>query len=371
MFQKSIILFLSVFISVVMSAETGTIKVESEGYGPSKSDALLEAKREAVEKGIGTVLISQTEIKNFELNKDVILTETKGSVLDYEILHEEKQTDGTFYVKINADVSLASIKKDLAALKILLESMDKPRMMVVISEENGDNAQNMIVDYLSSKSFDLVDAGVVAALMQNDDELIKKATEGDAAAASKIGAQNGAEYILVGKVNGSLGSNPYLQNSQMKSGQASITAKVINCSNARIIASKSTDGAAVHISDQVAIARASKKASEKLMDEQLFEQIVSSWQDMLNNGMSLSLTVVNVSDFRTQKAVQDVIKEFPDIVSMNKRGFGGGKLLLNILFKGTPDSFAEYADGKDVGGLKMAVTGMKGSRIKIDLIGVE
>jgi hypothetical protein len=43
------------------------ITVEAEGYGLSKDDALLKAKRNAVEKGIGTVLMSQAEVRNFEL----------------------------------------------------------------------------------------------------------------------------------------------------------------------------------------------------------------------------------------------------------------------------------------------------------------
>ena len=135
----------------------GDIIVESEGFGISKKDALLKAKREAVEIGIGTILYSQTEIKNFELMKDVILTRTVGSVKKYDILHQEKKSDNTFYVKIQAVVSLASIRTDLAALKILLESMDKPRIMVVIKEKNGNHAESAIIDYLTEKGFDLVD----------------------------------------------------------------------------------------------------------------------------------------------------------------------------------------------------------------------
>ena len=103
---------------------------------------------------------------------------------EYEILTEEKQPDNTVNVKIRAVVSLASIKSDLAALKILLESMDKPRMMVVISEKEGSVAEGTIIDYLYEKEFELVDPSVVAALFQGDDQLIKRATEGDPAAAA-------------------------------------------------------------------------------------------------------------------------------------------------------------------------------------------
>ena len=163
---------LLVFSSVIYASnQEGDIIILAEGYGSSKQDALLKAKREAIEIGIGTVLISQTEIRNFEVKKDIILSRTKGSVKKYDILHEEKQPDDVFYLKIKAVVSLASIKEDLAALKILLESMDKPRMMVMI-EEDGKSAENAILDYLTEKDFEVVDVSVVAALMQKKDILI-------------------------------------------------------------------------------------------------------------------------------------------------------------------------------------------------------
>ena len=147
----SLTLMLSVlFLTGLLHAQTpaSDITVEAEGFGISKNDALLKAKRNAVEKGIGTFLISETEIKNYELQKDIILTKTMGSVKHYALLEEKKQGPQDFYARIRAVVSLADIQADLAALKILLESMDKPRMLVVIKEQNGQTAENTIIDFL-------------------------------------------------------------------------------------------------------------------------------------------------------------------------------------------------------------------------------
>ncbi|MEJ2200468.1 MAG: hypothetical protein P8X63_05585 [Desulfuromonadaceae bacterium] len=170
---------------------TGDISVDSEGYGQTKEEALLLAKREAVEKGIGTVLVSQTEVKNFMLQKDVVITQTFGAVRRYQVKQEEQLSDGTWHLRITAVVSLDSIRADLAALKILLESMDKPRMMVLIQEAEGHYAESAVVDYLRGKGFDLVDPAQTAALMSKDDQLIERAIQGDPVAAAKIGAENG------------------------------------------------------------------------------------------------------------------------------------------------------------------------------------
>jgi len=345
----------------------GDITVQADGFGISKNDALLKAKRNAVEKGIGTFLISETEIKNYELQKDIILTKTMGSVKQYDLLEEKQQGPKDFYVKIRAVVSLANIKADLAALKILLESMDKPRMMVVIQEQDGKTAENAIIDFLRQKGFDLVDAAAVAALMQKGDQFVGRAAAGDPAAAAQIGAANGAEYVIVGMVTKSLKESAFLKESGMVSGQATISAKVVNCSTAKVITANSTSSAAVHVSADAAQTQATAKAAAKLMDRNLFETVVASFQDMLNNGIALDITVKNVTNFKIQKAVRQVIAGLADVVSVSKKAFGGGQLKLAIVFKGNADAFSERVDGQRVLDQSLSVTDIVGSRVTIHL----
>jgi len=360
----ALIITVLLFASHLYAKQTeGDITVQTEGYGISESDALLKAKRNAVEEGIGTFLISQTEVKNFELQKDVIITKTTGSVKRYDILEKKKQPDNVFYTKIKAVVSLASIKADLAALKILLESMDKPRMMVVIQEENGNFVENAILDYLNGKGFELVDTAVVAALMFKEGKLIMQAAEGDPSVAAQIGVENGAEYIIAGKAIKSLSDTQY----DMKSGQVNITTKVVNCSNAKIIASKSASGAFAHISSDTAMAKAAERAATRLMDRKLFEEIVSSFQDMVNNGITLDVTIKKVANFKVQKKIKRIIGDLSNTVTVNKRSFGGGNLKLSVLYKGNADSFSEAVDGISVNGKNLSITDIVGSSVVIHM----
>lgn len=352
---------------VFADSSADDITVQAEGIGVSEKDALLQAKRNAVEKGIGTILISHTEINNFELQKDVILTKTVGSVKKYEVLEKTEANDGSYIIQISALVSLANIKSDLAALKILLESMDKPRMMVLIKEKNGKNAENAILNYLREKEFDLVDAASVAALLNKGDDFISRAVQGDPGAAIQIGVENGAEYLIVGSVEKSLKENKLLSDSGMVSGQATLTAKVINCSNARIVASNTASGAAYHVSEEVAQANASRIAAEKLIDRKLFETIVATFQDMINNGIILDVSVQKVPNFKTQKSVRALLKDLPNVLSVSKKAFGGGKLKLVVQYKGDADTFSEVVDGKATAGRTLSVTDIAGNRVVIIL----
>lgn len=346
--------------------QTGNKTITAEGYGATKPEALLQAKRAAIEEGIGVVLSSQTEVENFMLKKDTVITQSFGSVRSYDIQKEEQKGD-TWYVKISAVVSLDSITADLMALKILLASMDKPRTMVLIQEQGGHNAESAIVDFLQGKGFELIDPAQTAALMAKDDPFIRKATDGDPVAAAKLGAENGAEYVVVGSVKKSLLENEVLKSSGMKSGQASLTVKVVNCSNGRIVATKSSTGAAAHIADDIAQSQAAAKAAINLMDKKLFEAIITSFQDTVNNGANYDVVISGVKSYGAQKSAAKVLEDTQGVVSVTKRNFGGGKLELSVLFKGTANSFCDQVDSKAVDGSKLVVTNVAGNRIALNL----
>lgn len=345
---------------------TGDKTITAEGYGASKADALLQAKRAAVEEGIGVVLSSETEVENFMLKKDKVITQSYGSVRSYTTLKEEQKGD-TWYVRITAVVSLDSITADLMALKILLVSMDKPRTMVLIQEEEGQNAESTIIDYLQGKGFDLVDPAQAAALMAKDDPFIRQAIEGDPVAAAKLGAENGAEYVVVGSVRKSILANEVLKDSGMKSGQANLTVKVVNCSNGRIVATKSASAAAVHVADDTAKSMATAKAATSLMDKKLFEAIVKSFQDTINNGANYDIVISGVKNYGLQKSAAKVLEEIEGVVSVTKRNFGSGKLELTVLFKGSADTFCDRVDSKPVDDAKLLVTNVAGNRIALNL----
>lgn len=337
----------------------GPITLRAEGYGASAADALLSAKRNAVEQGIGTVLMSQTEVANFEIQKDIVLSRTIGAVKQYRVLEEKQMPDGSHYAAIEATVSIASIKEDLAALHILLESMERPRIMVMLAEDNSRVAENTIIDILTGKSFDLVDPDVAASLARKNKGAVQAAINGDVSAAAKLGAAKGAEYLIVGSVTQTSGPAPY----NMISGQAAITARVVNCSTGRILTSASQNAAFAHISEAMAREKATQKAAQMLMDKGLLEKIIASFQNTVNNGTILNVTISNVNRFNMQAAIKESVANLDGTAAVVSREFGDGILKLSVQYKGSADAFAGALDGLAVNGQVVAVTAIKGNRV--------
>jgi hypothetical protein len=83
-------------VPLCVDAEEENIVAEGMGQGANPSEALMAAKRNAIEKGIGTILLSQTEIENFQVKRDQIITKTMGAVRSFEKISEGKSEDGLF-----------------------------------------------------------------------------------------------------------------------------------------------------------------------------------------------------------------------------------------------------------------------------------
>jgi hypothetical protein len=355
-------------------AQDDSIIAEGHGLGANADEAILAAKRDAIEKGIGTILLSQTEIENFQVKKDLIITKTVGSVKSFEKISEGKTSDGLFEVRIKALLSKTAMRRDLASFHILIESMNKPRTMVVVDENNvgtdepsNQTAENTILQFLKDPyEFDLIDPKVSAAIRASDQKMA--ALAGDNAAAAGIGAQSGAEVIITGTAVSREAKNMSQNLGGMVSVQADVTLKALNCSTGAIIGSSQAHAAKVHISPNTAgnqaIAQASQKAIEKLLDA-----VIKDWQNQQNNGTTLSISVSGVSTFRLKNDVILSLQSVSNVSAVHERNWDNqGKVLtVDVQYKGNANGFCTRLDGYKMksGGGSISVSGVNGPKISL------
>ena len=353
--SKCMVVCLFLFLNLLTLGAEGDISTESDGLGTSLQAALTDAKRNAVEQCIGSLLVSQTEVENFVLKKDFILVKTVGAVKQVEVLSETKNSDGSYFVRIRAIVSTSSIKEDLVAMQILLESMNKPRLMVLIDEPGQPTVESNLVSFMTDKGFDIIDSNTVEArnaLVGNDKE------------AAEIGKLNGAEYIITGRASKSTGGGAF----GMTSGQVALSVSIINCSTGKILTSKSDTASFAHVDGNTALAKASERVASSLFNDAIFEKLIVSFQDMVNNGMPLEVVVENVKNFSLKKKVTGLIETLPNVVSVKQQGFKKGTVSYTVVYKGVADALCENLDGKivDAGGV-FSVTDIIGSRVVASL----
>jgi len=121
--------------------------VEVKGYGPiidgdiatAKEMALKDAYSKAIEQGCGIKLVRQTQVENFQLVRDQILTESVGYITAYEILDEDPEGELGYEVTVSANVSKEPIE-DLDKLKLMVQYLlSEPKIAVLVEgEANGE-----------------------------------------------------------------------------------------------------------------------------------------------------------------------------------------------------------------------------------------
>ncbi len=164
-------LFIFIFCSIFYFPASGHAAV-AEGLGVSRADALNNAFRQVVEETAGTFIEAETVVENGELIKDQIVAHARGYVTSYTILGEKKESDGTYYIKIDATVDNGLINQHVEALEILMAMTGHPKVIVFGLDDDMHSISTVIDEFSPLKKsitqvfhekfrFDVVDWAVL------------------------------------------------------------------------------------------------------------------------------------------------------------------------------------------------------------------
>jgi hypothetical protein len=351
------------------------LTLEATGYGATLNEATVNAKREALAQGIGQSLMSQTEVENFMVKRDYILTQTMGHVKSAQVLSQKQGPDGAWEVKVRAVVAKDGLSKDLAALMVLKESVGNPRIAMLIKETvlgnddpTANKAEILLIDFFKGKTFEVVDPSAALRYRESSDGI--KAMGGDLEAAAKLGAALNAEVIIVGNVvakESDVSNIPAMAKSGMKSASAVVSLKAVNVSTRQIMAAKSVDAPAAHINAHTAGNMAVEKSVKKLMEGKggFFDAIVESWRSSANDGAVFQLNISGVASFAEVKAAKAALQS--KVAKLDQRGFAKPELQLDATFLGSVEDLCEKLDGLPIESRKLSVESYQGNVIQLKL----
>ena len=156
----------------------------------------------------------------------------------------------------------------------------KPTLMIIMDEkvmgvfgttgfEVPTQAEISLMQHFSGMGFNVVDPKTVKRNITQAKGL--RLLEGDDMAAAAVGLQHGAQYSIIGTAISKPGGAK-LYGTQMQSIHATLTARVVRNSDARVIATASASAAQAHIDEVRGGAMAIEKAAQQLA-QQLSGQI--------------------------------------------------------------------------------------------------
>ena len=360
-------------------AAEGVAMVQQGALDIARDAAVEDAQKRAVEQAIGILIDSQTQVENYQVISDNILSQTKGYIKRYSIAGEVNE--GTLLrVRINAEVALGKLGDDLSAIGILLGQMHKPRTMIMIAEQNighelsawwwGAHGQqtdlsvveNTIMDKFTEKGFEFVDHQVAAKEIKVTAGY--KVQDLTAAQARTLGNQADAEVVIVGKaiakLQGEIGGG-------MKSAQADLSVRAVRTDTGQVIASASTHGAAVHISEMTAGNEALKKAAAEAAD-QMVTKILAVYSKEVGGTRSIAITVNGLTKTQFVKFKDVLRNQVRGIKDLHERSFTGTTAKLAVDSKSSAQVLSDELTMRNFGTFAVEVTGSTANSLELKVV---
>jgi len=317
----------------------------------AREKAIDNALRQAVEKVVGVMITATTEVENYQVKLDRILSEARGFVENYKILGEKREGDN-YEVIIDADIVKGKLEDRMKALALIMERKAKPRLMIIFSEQTPKEAvaEAAMSRLLIEKGFKLVDAQT----------LKRKKEASSEKALTRLASQEGAEILITGIVEASTQSF-VLSGIEMFTNKVNISLKVINADTGDVITTDSETltapgpkGDFKKITEQVA-----EKLTRKLIAETL-----DTWSVELANTVSIKLIITGLSDYQELLKLKDqlplVVKGFKNIY---QRAYQQGEVDLDIVIKGTSQGLADDLSNFVMEGKRLKIIEMTPNKI--------
>jgi hypothetical protein len=352
--------------------------VRGTGDGLTKDAAIEQAKRDAVEVGLGAFISSETVVTATTFS-DNIYSKAQGFVKTFKVVSEKQGPDGLWEVTIAAEVTemLDEVMRDEAALQTLLNSMNRPRIIFMIREENlidntpTDFAETKLLSMFYDKGFDVVDRQLVQALKGEQD--YEQALAGNVSAAAKIASMLGAEVIVIGTAKISSGGKVIIPFTDKKAdwyaGIANINGKIVRADTGEILAVvPNAHGKKPHISLSSAGVNAVNDAADEL-GRNIIRQLIQKWSTQQSNFIKVYIVLKN-ADFMSYMTFESFLKAqtVSGIRNAYAKSLNDGVAEYEVEFEGKSQDLAMGLSRTSPDGLNFKVTGLSGNRVTAEIV---
>lgn len=134
--------------------------IEVESQGNSFDDARQEAFRVAIEQAVGTLLVSETEVRNYRIHRNEIITYASGYVDRYEV-YERGRQDGRVKLKIRVWVAHSAIAGRLLHQQAQPHEISGSTIATQVQsfqqqQQSADRLLNVVLQDFPNRAFDIV-----------------------------------------------------------------------------------------------------------------------------------------------------------------------------------------------------------------------
>ena len=367
LFVLFIISISSVLCAVETSTETIIVSGESPIYDgkvePARQRALEDSFRNAVRKILGTMVTAESYTQNAISIDDSIVTKAKGYIKTYDILGEQKDKE-SILLKVKVILSIEPIKDDLTAMKILIDAMGNPRIVLLIDEDGQETishsyAVEQITKIFTKNGFNCVDPFSTGNITEK--EILNAFEKGDFFGLDSDKLK--ADILMLGK--GRVENITNIEICGRIGCIVNLDIKVIRIETGKIVTEQSTRINGVGANRESAYKNAFSKAGEDISDL-LIDEIIKAWGSSLLNGRDISLEV-SVDDYTKLKDFKKRVSHLFGVKQISQKYFKDGKALFLLKFTGSAQTLAEIISTTYFMDIKVAIAELSNDVVKVKI----
>jgi len=335
------------------------VEVEAVGFAPAgeagaRREALRQAMRDAVEQAMGTQVTVELTVEKKRLANEKILSRSRGFIKSYDVLEEKKEGE-LLSVRIKAVVKNGALRGELAAIGLIMERKEKPRVMVLTvnrmggealraeggpfrlvlfaSDEPTQQVHSAVEGIFLAKQFNLVDAKHDARRKQLELAISKN----DSKKVAALAADAGAEVVVNVTATRNFKELKRIYGATYKFYDSEVQIRVVRAGTGNVMFSGSKAGVPSATVDPLVDAG-------KAVAAQAVEAILGRWASDVQNANMFSLKVKNVNFVKLVK-FQKALANIPGVDAVRRRAFAGGEASLEIEWSGKVDALGEAISG--------------------------
>jgi len=337
------------------------VEVQASGVAAMGSDraasleeAILDAKRNAVEQALGVLVNAEALAQDYEVVWETIRTRSQGYVKRWELLGEPvwETRNRLVRVKIRAVVSAADAVKDLWEIPEVYIALERPRIGVKLLSADTRQPESVsaaaLVHALRVRGFDVADS-----------------------------ASNPAEVLITGTVRTEAGIRlgdpdaPYGLGDVVATQKAYAEVRVVWADTGAVIVPpfrREAVGFSFN-SNEEARREALQTLGRDLVEEDkgaLAQKVLSAWMSQLQNGLRVRL-VVRGADYRTLAQFADRLRTLRGVASVERERMEAGEGVVEAVVRWPPAVFRRQLLRLQVGAKRVAILRHSPSLIRLVL----
>jgi hypothetical protein len=328
------------------------ITVEAEGFAPiggsgksaAREAARRSAYRDALEKAVGATVHGVTEMKNYEVVRDKVFSQTQGIVKNFDIVREWEDDDGVLYITAICKVSFAALDGVLGPA--VLDALGNPRVMVLIDERIDDTqsflstTEGEVLRVFEKAGYYLVDPGQSELL--KDINLNEAKRAGDPEQMRDIARTFRADVLVFGKAYASAFTKQKISGVNIIGGRSTVQLRAVLSNSAQMLGSDTIEEKTICLNKEDGAIKGFKIAASiagKSLVHKIAYSLVSGSAGGIP-GRTVNVKITNIA-FKTAREIKDFLDGTDGVTGTYQRSYRSKVLELDVTSDKTAEDLAD------------------------------